>query len=84
MRNKKWERDFSPIDPYGTSFVDTAYTKAYLRHLFIAGEMLAAQIASEHNLAFYLDVVKQARLHIEAGDFLQWKNAAVKKLQNRL
>ncbi len=84
MRNKKWERDFSPIDPNGTSFVDTFYTKAYLRHLFIAGEMLAAQIASEHNLAFYLDVVNQARKHIEMGDFAQWKDAAVKKLQNRL
>ncbi len=84
MRNKKWERDFSPIDPDGTSFVDTFYTKAYLRHLFIAGEMLAAQIASEHNLAFYLDVVTQARKHIEMGDFAQWKDAAVKKLQNRL
>ncbi len=84
MRNKKWERDFSPIDPNGTSFVDTFYTKAYLRHLFIAGEMLAAQIASEHNLAFYLDVVTQARKHIEMGDFAQWKDAAVKKLQNRL
>ena len=84
MRNKKWERDFSPIDPHGTSFVDTAYTKAYLRHLFVAGEMLAAQIASEHNLAFYLDVVSQARKHIEAGDFLSWKEAAVRRLQNRL
>ncbi len=84
MRNKKWERDFSPLDENGTSFVDSFYTKAYLRHLFIAGEMLAAQIASEHNLAFYLDVVKQARAHIEAGDFYEWKEAAVKKLQNRL
>ncbi len=84
MRNKKWERDFSPLDENGTSFVDSFYTKAYLRHLFIAGEMLAAQIASEHNLAFYLDVVRQARAHIEAGDFYEWKEAAVKKLQNRL
>ena len=64
--------------------MDTAYTKAYLRHLFVAGEMLAAQIASEHNLAFYLDVVSQARKHIEAGDFLSWKEAAVRRLQNRL
>ncbi|MBR2947613.1 MAG: tRNA guanosine(34) transglycosylase Tgt [Bacteroidales bacterium] len=84
IRNKKWERDFSSIDANGTSFVDHYYTKAYLRHLFIAGEMLAAQIASEHNLAFYLDVVNQARKHIQAGDFYQWKEAAVKKLQNRL
>lgn len=84
IRNKKWERDFSPIDERGTSFVDKYYTKAYLRHLFIAGEMLAAQIASEHNLAFYLDLVHEARKHIEAGDFGRWKDAAVKKLQNRL
>lgn len=84
IRNKKWADDFSPIDPMGTSFVDKTYTKAYLRHLFVAGEMLAAQIASEHNLAFYLDLVTQARLHIEAGDFNSWKNAAVKKLENRL
>lgn len=84
MRNRKWERDFTPIDPNGTSFVDTYYTKAYLRHLFIAGEMLAAQIASEHNLAFYLDVVRQARKHIQTGDFRQWKERAVARLQNRL
>ena len=84
IRNKKWERDFSPIDENGTSFVDHYYTKAYLRHLFIAGEMLAAQIASEHNLAFYLDVVNQARKHIEMGDFYQWKEMVVKKLQQRL
>lgn len=84
IRNRKWESDFSPIDPLGTSFVDKYYTKSYLRHLFVAGEMLAAQIASEHNLAFYLDVVRQARKHIEAGDFSSWKDAAVKKLQNRL
>ncbi|MBO4465708.1 MAG: tRNA guanosine(34) transglycosylase Tgt [Bacteroidales bacterium] len=84
MRNAKWENDFSPIDPCGTSFVDQAYSKAYLRHLFIAGEMFAAMIASEHNLAFYLDVVRQARTHIEAGDFAAWKEAAVKKLTARL
>ena len=84
MRNAKWENDFSPIDPCGTSFVDQAYSKAYLRHLFIAGEMFAAMIASEHNLAFYLDVVRQARAHIEAGDFAAWKNEAVRKLTARL
>ena len=84
MRNAKWENDFSEIDPRGTSFVDHAYSKAYLRHLFIAGEMFAAMIASEHNLAFYLDVVRQARAHIVAGDFAQWKEAAVKKLTARL
>lgn len=84
MRNKKWADDFSPIDEKGGSFVDKYYTKAYLRHLFISGEMLAAQIASEHNLAFYLDLVTKAREHIEAGDFLKWKNETVKKLENRL
>jgi queuine tRNA-ribosyltransferase len=84
IRNKKWADDFSPLDPQGTSFVDKVYTKAYLRHLFVAGEMLAAQIASEHNLAFYLDVVRQARIHIKAGDFAQWKEAAVKKLETKI
>ena len=84
IRNKKWAEDFSLLDPAGTSFVDQTYTKAYLRHLFVAGEMLAAQIASEHNLAFYLDVVRQARLHIKAGDFDTWKKAAVKKLETKL
>ncbi len=84
IRNKKWHDDFSPIDIMGTSFVDSFYTKAYLRHLFVAGEMLAAQIATEHNLAFYLDLVRKAREHIIAGDFLNWKNAIVKKLETRL
>jgi queuine tRNA-ribosyltransferase len=84
MKNRKWEEDFSLLDPNGTSFVDRTYTRAYLRHLFSAGEMLGAQIASEHNLAFYLDLVGQARAHIMAGDFLAWKDAAVKKLDKRL
>jgi queuine tRNA-ribosyltransferase len=84
IRNKKWADDFSPIDPQGTSFVDRVYTKSYLRHLTIAGEMLAAEIASEHNLAFYLDLVTKAREHIAAGDFAQWKDQAVKKLDERL
>lgn len=84
IRNKKWEDDYSLLDPLGTSFVDRTYTKAYLRHLFIAGEMLAAQIASEHNLAFYLDLVKQARQHIKEGDFATWKEAAVKRLETRI
>ena len=84
MRNAKWADDFSPLDPDGTSFVDRTYTKAYLHHLVIAGEMTAAMIASEHNLAFYLDLVRQARAHIEAGDFTPWKEAAVKKLGMRL
>ena len=84
MRNKKWEDDFSLLDPDGTSFVDRTYTKAYLRHLFIAGEMFAAMIASEHNLAFYLDLARQARRHILEGDFKQWKDVTVKRLMTRL
>lgn len=84
MRNKKWQDDFSPIDPHGKSFVDGAYTKAYLRHLFIAGEMMAAMIASEHNLAFYLDLVDTAAQHIKAGDFRSWKEATVKRIMTRL
>jgi len=84
MRNSKWTDDFSPLDPCGTSFVDSTYTKAYLHHLFISKEMTAAMIATEHNLAFYLDLVRQARKHIEAGDFAAWKTEAVKKVSSRL
>ena len=84
MRNKKWENDFSLIYPDGASFVDRTYTKAYLRHLFVAGEMFAAMIASEHNLAFYLDLVRTARRHILAGDFKSWKDVTVKRIMTRL
>jgi len=84
MRNEKWKDDFSELDPCGTSFVDHHYTKAYLRHLFIAGEMFAGMIASEHNLAFYLDLVRKSREHIQAGDFAQWKASVVDKLSVRL
>ena len=84
MKNQKWADDFSPLDPKGTSFVDRTYSKAYLRHLFIAGEMFAGQIASEHNLAFYLDLVRQARLHIQEGDFRKWKNSVVRQVMTRL
>ena len=84
MRNAKWAEDFSELDPCGTSFVDHSYTKAYLRHLFIAGEMFAAMIASEHNLAFYLELVRQARAHIIQGDFVQWKERTVKQVMQRL
>jgi len=84
MRNEKWKNDFSELDPTGTSFVDHKYSKAYLRHLFIAGEMFAGMIASEHNLAFYLDLVRKSREHIAAGDFAQWKDAVVKKVSSRL
>lgn len=84
MRNAKWEQDFSELDPLGTSFVDHTYTKAYLRHLFVSKEMFAGMIATEHNLAFYLDVVRQARRHIQAGDFAEWKEEAVKRVTSRL
>ncbi len=84
IRNEKWKDDFSPIDPNGASWVDTTYSKAYLRHLNIAGEMMAAQIASLHNVAFYLWLVGEARKHIIAGDFKAWKEAMVIKLSRRL
>ncbi|MDE6183143.1 MAG: tRNA guanosine(34) transglycosylase Tgt, partial [Rikenellaceae bacterium] len=83
IRNKKWEDDFSPIDPQSDCFVDHTYTKAYLRHLTIAGEMLAAQIASMHNLAFYLQLVGAAREHIMAGDFKQWKEHTIERVSRR-
>ncbi|KJF42560.1 tRNA guanosine(34) transglycosylase Tgt [Draconibacterium sediminis] len=83
IRNKKWENDHSPIDENGTSFVDQ-YSKAYLRHLIISNEMLGAQIASQHNLAFYLWLVKTARQKIQSGDFVSWKNEMVLKLKERL
>ena len=84
IRNKKWERDFSPLDPNGTSWVDSTYTKAYLRHLNVAGEMLAAQISTLHNLAFYLWLVTEARNQIIAGNFTNWKSEMVEKLGRRL
>jgi len=84
MRNAKWEYDFSPLEESGASALDTVYSKAYLRHLFMVDEILALQIASIHNLAFYLWLVKEARRHIIEGDFSVWKNGMVGKLQNRL
>lgn len=84
MRNKKWEADFSPIEADGASAVDTAYSKAYLRHLFHAGELLAMQIASIHNLAFYLWLVGEARRHIIEGDFSTWKPRMVEQVSTRL
>ena len=84
MRNKKWADDFSLLDPEGTSYVDKAYSKAYLRHLFIAQELLAMQIASIHNLAFYLWLVGETRKQIIAGDFSSWKPQMVEKLNTRL
>jgi queuine tRNA-ribosyltransferase len=79
MKNKKWEMDFSPLDPGGCE-IDKVTTKAYLHHLFKAQELLAMQIASIHNLAFYLRLVTDARKHILAGDFVQWKNSVVGQL----
>ena len=84
MRNAKWAEDFSELDPSGASFVDHTYTKAYLHHLFVAGEMFAAMLASEHNLAFYLDLVRTARRHIEEGDFAAWKEGALERITRRL
>ncbi len=84
IKNKKWEDDFSPVDEMGLTFVDTEYSKAYLRHLFAANEYLGKQIATIHNLGFYLWLVREARKHILAGDFLQWKAVMVKQMDKRL
>lgn len=84
MHNKKWANDFSPIDPDGTAYVDTAYSKAYLRHLIMTGELLGMQIASIHNLSFYVWLTQEARKHIIAGDFSSWKAAIVPQLMRRL
>ena len=84
MKNAKWKDCFEPLDESGTSYVDNYYTKAYVRHLFNANEALGKQIASIHNLAFYLDLVKVAREHILAGDFAQWKEQIVPQLKQRL
>jgi len=84
IKNKKWEDDFSPIDPDGHTYVDTYYTKSYLRHLFAANEFLGKQIASIHNLGFYLWLVREARRQIVAGTFLTWKTKMVADMSNRL
>ncbi len=84
IKNEKWKNDFSPIDECEGSFVDKAYSKAYLRHLFISKEILAAMIATAHNLAFYLWLVKEARKKILEGNFYSWKNKMVKQLVQRL
>ena len=83
IKNKKWENDFSPIDPQGYCFADTDYTKAYLRHLFTVNEMLGKQIATLHNLSFYLWLVREARKHILAGTFMPWKTKMVKQMEPR-
>lgn len=84
IKNKKWEDDFSPIDDMGITFVDTEYSKAYLRHLFAANEYLGKQIATIHNLGFYLWLVRTARERILAGDFLEWKTKMVQQMDKRL
>ena len=84
IKNKKWEADFSPVDEMGITFVDTEYTKAYLRHLFAANEYLGKQIATIHNLGFYMWLVREARKHIIAGDFYTWKEMMVKQMSQRL
>jgi len=80
LKNAKWEQDFTPLDPEGTSPVDHYYTRSYVRHLFKANELLALYIASVHNLAFYLDLVRTARQHIQAGDFREWKDRVLPQL----
>ena len=84
IKNKKWEADFSPVDAMGITFVDTEYTKAYLRHLFAANEYLGKQIATIHNLGFYMWLVREARKRIIAGNFLTWKEMMVKNMSQRL
>lgn len=84
IKNKKWEKDFSPLDPNGMSYVDSDYSKAYLRHLVKTNEYLGIQIATIHNLSFYLWLVKEARIRIKNGDFVEWKNSMVPKLSSRL
>jgi queuine tRNA-ribosyltransferase len=84
IKNKKWEDDFSPVDEMGITFVDREYSKAYLRHLFAANEYLGKQIATIHNLGFYMWLVREARKHILAGDFKVWKEMMVKNMSQRL
>jgi queuine tRNA-ribosyltransferase len=84
IRNRKWTDDLSPIDPYGPSSVSLHYSKAYLRHLVISGEILGSQIASIHNLSFYMKLVSEARKRIEEGDFRKWKEQMIIKLSERL
>ncbi|WP_310557128.1 tRNA guanosine(34) transglycosylase Tgt [Flavobacterium sp.] len=84
IKNKKWEADFSPVDEMAYTYVDTEYTKAYLRHLFAANEYLGKQIATIHNLGFYMWLVREARKHILAGDFREWKEMMVKNMSQRL
>ena len=84
LRNEKWKLDFSPVDPNGETFVDVQYTRAYLRHLFVAGEILGPMIASLHNIGFYLWLVREARKHIIVGDFAEWRDVMLQKVTKRL
>ena len=84
IKNEKWKNDLSILDPNGSTYVDQNYSKAYLRHLIISKEILGKQIASIHNLGFFIELMKQARKNIELGIFLEWKNKIIKKLQKRL
>jgi queuine tRNA-ribosyltransferase len=84
MRNEKWKNDFSPIDANSTLFADRDYSKAYLRHLYTAGEMLGAMIGSLHNLHFFMDLVTQARQHLLAGDFSSWKDSVLHRIARRI
>ena len=84
MRNRKWADDFAPLDEGGAAWVDEVYSRAYVRHLFVSQELLGMQIASIHNLAFYLWLVKEARKHIVAGDFKAWKTDMVERVTRRL
>ena len=84
IKNKKWENDFSALDDMAITYVDTEYSKAYLRHLFAANEYLGKQIATIHNLGFYMWLVREARNHILQGDFRDWKNKMVKQMDKRL
>jgi queuine tRNA-ribosyltransferase len=83
IRNRKWANDFSPIDEYTPCTASRQYTKAYLRHLFVSGEILGLQLASLHNLCFYLNLVRQAREHIINGDYRQWKDTVIPQLKVR-
>jgi queuine tRNA-ribosyltransferase len=84
IKNEKWKNAHSPLDPEGTTFVDMAYSRAFVRHLFVAGEMLGPMVATVHNLGFYLDLMREVRVKIREGNFASWKNVMVQKLQQRL
>ena len=84
LKNEKWKFDFSPVDPNGETFVDAQYSRAYLRHLFVAGEILGPMIASLHNIGFYLWLVREARKHIIGGDFAEWRDVTLQKVTKRL